>query len=130
VTVDVIGWASSAVLLVTLADQTAKMYRSDSTRGVSRWLFVGQLLASAGFTIYSAFLHNIVFTVTNSLGFLTAACGLWIVWRKRRAARIGDQRGARIDRIDRVDHIGGAGGKPASWPRLAARPFSRAPRIH
>ena len=81
---ELIGWASSIVLLATLAAQTVKLYRSDSTRGVSKWLFVGEMAASGGFTVYSSLLHNHVYMVANALGFVTALVGLVIYYQKRR----------------------------------------------
>jgi uncharacterized protein with PQ loop repeat len=56
--VDLLGWASSVVLLITLARQVYTQWKSDSVAGVSKWLFVGQLAASTGFTAYSWLLHN------------------------------------------------------------------------
>ncbi len=44
---EVIGWASSLVLLLTLVAQTRKQWRSASTRGVSQWLYVGEAVAAA-----------------------------------------------------------------------------------
>jgi MtN3 and saliva related transmembrane protein len=54
---------------------------------VSRWLFVGQLATSLGFTIYSALLGNVVFVVTNGLMVLNALAGLgpWWLWHHREA---------------------------------------------
>ena len=37
------------------------------SEGVSRWLFVGQIAASSGFTIYSVLVGNAVFVVTNAI---------------------------------------------------------------
>jgi uncharacterized protein with PQ loop repeat len=51
--VELIGWLSSGVLVLTLAQQVLKQWREDRSEGVSRWLFVGQMTASAGFTTYS-----------------------------------------------------------------------------
>lgn len=84
---EVIGWASSLVLLLTLAAQTRKQYRSHTTKGVSRWLYLGELVAAAGFVVYSALLHNVVYTVSNALGVVTALVGLVIFARNRRAER-------------------------------------------
>lgn len=84
---DLIGWASSLVLLLTLAVQTLKQYRSDSQHGVSIWLYVGEMAASVGFATYSTLLHNRVFLVTNVLGFVTASAGLVIYWRAGRKPR-------------------------------------------
>ena len=64
-TVDLIGWLSSAVLLATIGRQVFTQWRTRSATGVSRWLFIGQLTASAGFAIYSYLLHNWVFLVSN-----------------------------------------------------------------
>jgi uncharacterized protein with PQ loop repeat len=84
---DLLGWASSAVLLATLARQVHKQWREGSSEGVSRWLFVGQTTASLGFTVYSLLLRNWVFVVTNALLLLNAIAGLVIVRRHRRQAR-------------------------------------------
>jgi uncharacterized protein with PQ loop repeat len=84
---DLLGWASSAVLLATLARQVLKQWREGTSEGVSRWLFVGQTTASAGFTAYSLLLGNWVFVVTNALILLNAIAGILIVRRHRRRAR-------------------------------------------
>lgn len=62
---DWIGWAASAVLMATLTRQVFVQWRERSTEGVSSWLFVGQLVASTGFAIYSWMVNNWVFVVTN-----------------------------------------------------------------
>jgi MtN3 and saliva related transmembrane protein len=79
---------SSSVLIVTIGRQVYKQWRDRSSQGVSRWLFVGQMTASAGFTAYSWLVHNWVFVVTNALLFLSAGLGFAIVLHhRRRAAR-------------------------------------------
>ncbi len=75
---DVLGWLSSTVLLVTIGTQIIKQWRERSSQGVSRWLFIGQTLASAGFTLYSALIENWVFTVTNGLLLISAVIG-WCI---------------------------------------------------
>lgn len=87
---ELIGWASSAVLLVTLGRQVMKQWREGTSEGVSRWLFVGQTTASAGFTIYSVLLRNWVFAVTNALLLVNAIVGLLIVRHHRRHRARGD----------------------------------------
>jgi uncharacterized protein with PQ loop repeat len=84
---ELIGWGSSAILLATLARQVAKQWREATSEGVSRWLFVGQTAASAGFTLYSVLVRNWVFVVTNALILLNAVAGLFIVRHHRRTAR-------------------------------------------
>jgi len=84
---ELIGWASSLILLLTLGAQTRKLYRTRSNQGVSRWLYVGELAAAVGFTTYSALLHNAVYITTNALGVLTSLFGLGFYLRNRRAER-------------------------------------------
>ncbi len=86
--VDAIGWASSFVLLLTIAKQVHKQWHEQTSEGVSKWLFVGQTAASVGFTIYSWLVENWVFVVTNFLLFLAALVGLAISRRQR--AQDGD----------------------------------------
>jgi MtN3 and saliva related transmembrane protein len=73
--VDLIGWLSSVVLLATIGRQVFTQWRSRSTQGVSRWLFIGQLGASTGFAVYSYLLHNWVFLVSNLALLATAILG-------------------------------------------------------
>jgi MtN3 and saliva related transmembrane protein len=58
------------------------------TAGVSRWLFVGQISASVGFTIYSSLLHKWVFLFSNVAMIATAIVGesIYISYRKRRGS--------------------------------------------
>jgi uncharacterized protein with PQ loop repeat len=81
---DWIGWASSAVLLATLARQVYTQWRERSTQGVSHWLFIGQLTASTGFLIYSYLLDNWVFVFTNAALLVTAIVGQMIYQRNAR----------------------------------------------
>jgi MtN3 and saliva related transmembrane protein len=87
--VDVIGWTSSAVLLTTLVRQVLVQWRTRSVQGVSRWLFVGQLSASAGFLVYSWLLTNWVFVVTNAALLATALVGEAIYKRNLRRTAQG-----------------------------------------
>ena len=85
---EVIGWASSAILVFTLYRQVYKQWHEGSSKGVSKWLFVGQLAASLGFTIYSYLVKNWVFVITNALMVLNALAGYGITLRhKRREGR-------------------------------------------
>ncbi len=73
---EIIGWASSIILLLTLIRQVYKQWKEGKTDGVSSWLFVGQMLASIGFTIYSYMVGNWVFTVTNGILTLNNLLGI------------------------------------------------------
>ena len=81
---DIVGWAASFILLMTLVRQIHKQWKDKSAAGVSRWLFAGQISSSVGFVVYSWLVHNWVFIVTNSLILLTAIIGQWVVWRARK----------------------------------------------
>jgi uncharacterized protein with PQ loop repeat len=81
---EILGWASSMVLLATLLRQVYRQYRERSTQGVSSWLFIGQLTASTGFLIYSFLLKNWVFVFTNAALLLTAIAGQMIYQRNAR----------------------------------------------
>ena len=84
---DIIGWAASAILLATLSRQIVTQWRDKDAKGVSRWLFLGQMAASVGFIVYSWLLDNWVFIVTNALILLTAVIGqAGLLLRRRQAA--------------------------------------------
>ncbi|MCA1713724.1 MAG: hypothetical protein LC715_00855 [Gammaproteobacteria bacterium] len=85
---DLIGWIASAILIVTLGRQTWHQWKDPDPRGVSHWLFVGQIAASVGFVAYSWLLHNWVFIVTNTLILLTGITGQLVYLRARRKAGI------------------------------------------
>ena len=80
---EALGWAAALILLITMARQVWKQWTSGAVAGVSRWLFVGQLLASAGFCVYSGLVGNAVFVFTNLLMLLNALLGLWVDKRNR-----------------------------------------------
>jgi len=84
--VDVLGWISSLILLLTLIRQVYVQWKSKSVAGVSKWLFLGQLAASTGYTIYSLLLHNWVFVSSNIAILLTAVVGEGLYLRNRRVA--------------------------------------------
>jgi MtN3 and saliva related transmembrane protein len=65
--IEIIGWLSSIILLLTLIKQVYKQWKEKTADGISKWLFIGQVVASIGFTIYSFLVGNWVFTVTNAL---------------------------------------------------------------
>lgn len=81
---EAIGWISSLILLLTIGKQVYKQWQEGSSEGVSKWLFVGQLAASLGFTIYSWLVHNWVFVATNALMLVNGMAGLSLVLHHRR----------------------------------------------
>ncbi len=86
---EALGWVSSFILVLTIAKQVYKQWKEGSSEGVSKWLFLGQLAASTGFTLYSLLVGNWVFVVTNGLMLVNGLLGLLIVMRHRRRARRG-----------------------------------------
>ncbi|HEX4946830.1 MAG TPA: SemiSWEET family transporter [Blastocatellia bacterium] len=88
---EVIGWSSSIILLLTISKQIYKQWQEGSSEGVSKWLFIGQVAASAGFTIYSWLVRNWVFVITNSLMLISAFIGLGIVLYHRQTTNTENQ---------------------------------------
>lgn len=81
---ELIGWTSSLILLATIARQVYAQWKTRSTAGVSHWLFIGQVAASTGFTVYSFLLHNWVYMVSNIALLITAVIGQIIYKRNTR----------------------------------------------
>lgn len=86
---DWIGWGASAVLMATLVRQVVVQWRERSTEGVSSLLFVGQLVASTGFAIYSWMVQNWVFVVTNVFLLLVGITGQLVYRRNVRLEKKG-----------------------------------------
>lgn len=87
--IELIGWASSLILLATLIKQVYKQWKDGSSEGISKWLFVGQLAASLGFTVYSYLVGSWVFMVTNGLLSVNNIIGIcfYFYFKKRHAAK-------------------------------------------
>jgi uncharacterized protein with PQ loop repeat len=83
---EIVGWTSSVILLLTIVTQIAKQWRERSATGISSWLFIGQIAASAGFTIYSWLVGNWVFVVTNGLLLISAIVGAAMTARFKKNA--------------------------------------------
>jgi uncharacterized protein with PQ loop repeat len=79
-----VGWVSTALLLLTLIRQVYKEWKSGSTAGLSKWLFIGQMAASVGFIIYSWLLHNWVFIGSNAAILVVAVVGQTLFAHNRR----------------------------------------------
>lgn len=94
---DAIGWFSTAVLLLTIGRQVWTQWRTRSSQGVSKWLFIGQLVASSGFVVYSFLVGNWVFVVSNVMMLIIALVGQALyLQNKRRARRSGNPSAAPV----------------------------------
>ena len=82
----IIGWTAAVILVATLVKQVHTQWREQSSRGVSKWLFVGQMAASTGFIIYSWMVRDWVFVTVNVLILTTAITGEIIFLANRRRA--------------------------------------------
>jgi MtN3 and saliva related transmembrane protein len=82
--VEIVGWLSSLLLLLTIGKQIHAQWKKGTSKGVSTFLFIGQLGASTGFLIYSILLKSWVFIVTNGLMMVSAMVGIVIVMMHRR----------------------------------------------
>jgi len=85
--VEIIGWASSLILLLTLVKQVYKQWKDGTGEGISKWLFIGQLCASTGFTVYSFLIGSWVFMVTNGLLTINNIAGICIYFYFRRSGK-------------------------------------------
>ena len=85
---ELVGWVSSFILVLTIGKQIYKQWQEGSSEGVSKWLFVGQMTASTGFTVYSLLVKNWVFVVTNALMLVNGLLGLAIVLHHRKKQRL------------------------------------------
>jgi MtN3 and saliva related transmembrane protein len=81
---ELIGWAAAVILVATIGRQVYTQWRDGTTAGVSKWLFAGQVSASAGFVLYSWLLGDWVFVATNTVMLATALVGQCIYLRNRR----------------------------------------------
>lgn len=91
---EVVGWLSSLILVLTIGRQVLKQWRSGTSEGVSKWLFLGQISASVGFVIYSWLVRNWVFVVTNSVLLLQALLGGRLLYKHRKREQAGEPRAA------------------------------------
>jgi uncharacterized protein with PQ loop repeat len=89
---DVVGWASSIILVITIGKQVHKQWQEGKSEGVSKWLFIGQVVASLGFTIYSLLVKNWVFVVTNAVMLCNGLLGFFILRRNRKAGGVSESR--------------------------------------
>lgn len=78
------------MLMFTICWQVYKQWQKGTSEGISTWLFIGQIISSLGFSIYSWMVGNMVFVVTNALLLLSAIVGLSVVLYHRR--RGGNQK--------------------------------------
>lgn len=101
---ELVGWMASAVLLATLLRQVYTQWKTRQTQGISRWLFIGQVTASVGFTLYSWLLQNWVFLFTNIAILITAVGGEVIYLRNRRHKARPDQTGTQSAGVAAAEH--------------------------
>ena len=78
---ELIGWSASLILLATLIKQVYKQWSDGTSEGISKWLFVGQLAASTGFTVYSYLVGSWVFLFTNLLLTINNIVGIVLYFR-------------------------------------------------
>lgn len=80
---ETLGWSASAILVLTMVRQVYRQWQQGSSKGVSKWLFIGQMTASTGFLLYSWLIKDLVFIFTNALILISAAAGFGIVlWHR------------------------------------------------
>jgi uncharacterized protein with PQ loop repeat len=81
-----VGLLATAILLTTLTAQTVKQWREQSTTGIARWFFLGQVSASVCFVAYSLLIGSRLFAIANGLILLSAFAGYVVLRMNRRRA--------------------------------------------
>jgi len=94
--IEAIGWMSSLILLATLVKQVYKQWTSRTSEGISKWLFVGQLFASIGFTVYSYLTGSWVFMFTNGALTINNIIGITLYYRYADNKSAGESSGDEI----------------------------------
>jgi MtN3 and saliva related transmembrane protein len=79
--IEILGWSSSLILLMTLVKQVHKQWKDGTSEGISKWLFLGQFAASIGFTIYSVVTGSWVFAFTNAALTINNIVGIYLFFR-------------------------------------------------
>ena len=82
-----LGWLAASILLTTMFAQVRKNWKEHKLKGVNPLLYYGQALASLCFAVYSLTINSWVFVVTNTLGFVAAIIGIYLVHRYRKSER-------------------------------------------
>jgi uncharacterized protein with PQ loop repeat len=82
-----IGWAAAAILIATISSQVYKQWNDETSRGVSIWLFLGQIAANGLFLTYAILVDDPVFIAANGVLLLVSFVGLYIKRRHTLAAR-------------------------------------------
>ena len=77
--IEILGWISSLIIIVTTGKQIYKQWQEGSSKGVSKWLYIGRLAAASGFLLYSVLVWNLVFLVVNTVMVINGLLGLAIV---------------------------------------------------
>jgi MtN3 and saliva related transmembrane protein len=76
---EVLGWSASTILVMTIVRQVYRQCQQGSSKGVSKWLFIGQMTASTGFLVYSWLIKEPIFLFTNAVMMISAFAGLGMV---------------------------------------------------
>lgn len=85
--IEIIGWTSSLILLATLVKQVYKQWKDGTSEGISHWLFIGQLAASIGFTIFSISTGSWVFAFTNGALTINNIIGIYLFYKFKGAEK-------------------------------------------
>jgi MtN3 and saliva related transmembrane protein len=78
-----LGWLASLILLSTIARQIWRQAHAPTVEGVSKWLFIGQMAASALYLTYSVLVGNVVFIASNAALLAAGITGQVIYWRRK-----------------------------------------------
>ena len=78
-----LGWLASLILLSTIGRQIWRQAHAPTVEGVSKWLFIGQMVASVLYLAYSILVNNPVFVASNAALLIAGITGQVIYLRRR-----------------------------------------------
>jgi MtN3 and saliva related transmembrane protein len=83
-----LGWLASLILLSTIGRQIWRQAHAPTVEGVSKWLFIGQMMASVLYLVYSILVKNPVFIASNAALLIAGITGQVIyLQRKKRSGK-------------------------------------------
>lgn len=85
---DLVGWISSALLIVTFGSQTYMQWKGTSDKHTIVF-FVSATLGTAGNLVYSWLVHNTVFVILNAALVVNNSVGLGLLLRRVRQRKHG-----------------------------------------
>ncbi len=83
-TAQLLGWTSSAIIVLGVFAQVYRQWKEGRSHGVSRWLHVAEIAANIGFATYGFLRRDPVVIGTSAMLAIASTIGLGLVIVHRR----------------------------------------------